>query len=463
MTVGMLLEAIERRIPDGAAGAVAERFGESEDATEIALRGMISSILAGVCLAARDERVLAPLFEGLGAPENRDFVGGALGAEALSVDDPMRAGISQRFLNDLFRARTEDVLDTVAEDARVGRRCVEGLAGLAVPLVTGALGDRITERDLEPEAFRRYLASEQAIILRAAPAGVAAMLADQDFAGDGYGADDGVNGRQRPGGRPVGYEAAVGRQAGAPVAPARLSRKAGGRAPWGWAIPVLVVGGLIGWFARQAPAEAPRIAVAEGEDLKDVGALAGANGPGAEYPQADFEDDETAGVELAGSLGAVTPVREEAFEAPRLTVEDLGGAPDGVEAKLLEFLASGREPCVAPECWHTFDRLAFAPGSVALDLEASGAQLQNIARIMAAYPDLELKFAGYTDKTGGDDLNMRLSQERADAVMAAVVDLGVAPERLVAEGYGAQFPVADNETEEGRAKNRRISVRVRRF
>ena len=56
--------------------------------------------------------------------------------------------------------------------------------------------------------------------------------------------------------------------------------------------------------------------------------------------------------------------------------------------------------------------------------------------------------------------NLTLSQQRADSVMAELVKLGVDAIRMEAEGYGQEHPVADNSTEEGRAKNRRIDLRV---
>jgi outer membrane protein OmpA-like peptidoglycan-associated protein len=73
---------------------------------------------------------------------------------------------------------------------------------------------------------------------------------------------------------------------------------------------------------------------------------------------------------------------------------------------------------------------------------------------------VKLKLGGYTDNVGDPAANLKLSQERADSVMGALVKLGVAPDRLAAEGYGEQFPVGDNATPEGRAMNRRISMRV---
>ena len=79
---------------------------------------------------------------------------------------------------------------------------------------------------------------------------------------------------------------------------------------------------------------------------------------------------------------------------------------------------------------------------------------------MAAYPVVKLKIGGYTDNVGDPAANQLLSEQRAANVRDALVRLGVAQDRLAAEGYGEQFPVGDNATPEGRAMNRRISMRV---
>lgn len=140
----------------------------------------------------------------------------------------------------------------------------------------------------------------------------------------------------------------------------------------------------------------------------------------------------------------------------------LRGAAGGVESRLLAFIESDREPCTQSDCWFTFDRLTFATGSANLDLARSEDQLANIEAIMVAYPTLELKLGGYTDNRGDEGFNVALSQQRADAVVAALVARGISADRLGAEGYGSQFPIASNDTAAGRAANRRVDVRVRK-
>jgi outer membrane protein OmpA-like peptidoglycan-associated protein len=79
---------------------------------------------------------------------------------------------------------------------------------------------------------------------------------------------------------------------------------------------------------------------------------------------------------------------------------------------------------------------------------------------MKAFPAVEIKLGGYTDNVGDSKSNLKLSDDRAKAVMGELVKLGVAASRVKAEGYGDQFPVAANDTDAGRQQNRRIDIRV---
>ncbi|MDQ2702053.1 MAG: OmpA family protein [Pseudomonadota bacterium] len=84
--------------------------------------------------------------------------------------------------------------------------------------------------------------------------------------------------------------------------------------------------------------------------------------------------------------------------------------------------------------------------------------VEQIAKLLEADPGLRLSIEGHTDNTGGAEHNMTLSTSRARSVLGALVGLGVDPGRLQSKGYGQEQPVADNGTEEGRAKNRRVEL-----
>jgi OmpA-OmpF porin, OOP family len=124
----------------------------------------------------------------------------------------------------------------------------------------------------------------------------------------------------------------------------------------------------------------------------------------------------------------------------------------------MDFLEDPSKP-VDQTTWFDFDRLTFDTGKSTLQA-SSAEQLQNISAILKAYPKLRVKIGGYTDNTGTTQTNLKLSQDRAANVMGEFVKRGIDPSRLEAQGYGEDHPVADNETEAGRAKNRRISLRV---
>jgi len=132
--------------------------------------------------------------------------------------------------------------------------------------------------------------------------------------------------------------------------------------------------------------------------------------------------------------------------------------PNGVEARFLTFI---RDPSksVAGASWFDFDRLLFNTNSATLR-QGSQEQLGNIAAVLKAYPNVHIQIGGFSDNSGNSALNLKLSQDRANAVMGKLIALGISPDRLEAQGYGEQFPVADNSTAEGRARNRRASIRL---
>ena len=130
----------------------------------------------------------------------------------------------------------------------------------------------------------------------------------------------------------------------------------------------------------------------------------------------------------------------------------------GIENKLLKFIQDSSKQ-VDDTTWFNFDRLLLDTGQATLQ-PSSEEQLNNIAEILKAYPNVHMKLGGYTDNTGDPAANKVLSEARAKNVMDALVAKGVDTSRLESEGYGDQHPVGDNSTEEGRAQNRRIALRV---
>lgn len=135
---------------------------------------------------------------------------------------------------------------------------------------------------------------------------------------------------------------------------------------------------------------------------------------------------------------------------------------NSTESKLYEFLIDpGMEvdSVNRTKGWIGFDRIYFEPNKAVLTNESLW-QLSNVASILKRFPAAKIKVGGYTDNSGNAYLNLKLSEARAKATTDALIGLGVPAGHLALKGYGAGFPLASNDTEEGRSLNRRVSMRV---
>ena len=90
--------------------------------------------------------------------------------------------------------------------------------------------------------------------------------------------------------------------------------------------------------------------------------------------------------------------------------------------------------------------------------EAAKTELAGILARIKARPGLRVRIEGYTDNKGDDAYNLDLSRRRAQSVMNFLVNGGIAPGQFEIQGYGREYPAAANDTEEGRAKNRRVTI-----
>ena len=169
---------------------------------------------------------------------------------------------------------------------------------------------------------------------------------------------------------------------------------------------------------------------------------------------------------LAWLWGRESPsVREAGKAAMRMADVQLPGGvkisvPEGsFNYSLYQWLASTTDTAVPRR--FVFDNLNFETGSTQLTPE-SVPTVESLIAIMKAYPATVIALEGYTDNTGDAAANTKLSLDRANAVKAIMVKGGVADGRISTNGYGPEKPIASNDTEEGRAKNRRTELVVQK-
>jgi outer membrane protein OmpA-like peptidoglycan-associated protein len=89
---------------------------------------------------------------------------------------------------------------------------------------------------------------------------------------------------------------------------------------------------------------------------------------------------------------------------------------------------------------------------------AAMTNIQNLAKSLKDNPDTDVTIIGHTDNSGSDEYNNRLSERRAEAVKTFTINQGISASRINTRGKGESEPIADNSTEEGKAKNRRVEI-----
>lgn len=144
----------------------------------------------------------------------------------------------------------------------------------------------------------------------------------------------------------------------------------------------------------------------------------------------------------------IDPDGDDDGDGVRNRTDECPGTPPGVEVDY--------KGCAKPLVFDSAS-LGFEFDSVALPADAADVLAPAVAFIDGV-PDAQFEIAGHTDSQGSDAYNQRLSERRAGAVFDQLVALGVPAERMTVVGYGESRPTSSNETESGRARNRRVEI-----
>lgn len=398
-----LLDLIQQHVQPQLVNQAAQVLGESENDTLKALNGWIPTLLTGLFQKTGDSNAMGSIFNLLsnfdGDILNR--LGGLVGGGNLAHDDPKDA--AGHLLGSVFGAKVPALTNAIAAFSGVKSSSASSLLGLVGPLVMGVLSKKINSEGLNVSGLSNILVQDKNSILGALPGGLSAVLG---LAGTGGGSSTTNN----------NDDAATGTN-------------------WLWPLLLLLVlgGGIIYYLKNCTNPVKPAI----------------------ETPTVQVDSAALEAARLADSAQMAASI----YSQKLASGFEIKGNLNGIESQLLAFIQDAGK-VVDKTTWFNFDRLTFNTGSAVIDMDKSREQLTNIYEILKAYPKVKLKVGGYTDNVGSEASNMKLSTERAKATVAALEGMGIEKGRLAPEGYGSQHPVASNDTEEGRAQNRRISVRV---
>ena len=396
-------------------GALASRLGEPENKVQDGLKSAAVTLLASVAGKSTDTGFISQIFSLVTGTGSSGILGNLAGL-ASSGPSGAAAELGQRFLGTVLGSQQSAVTSAIASAAGLKNSSAQGLLGMAAPMILGLLGQKVSSGGLNPASFASMLGGEAGALKALLPAGFGALLPSLPNVGA--------------------------------MASSAVSKLPELEAPstTNWALP-LILGGLAlagAWFFLGR--EAPKVDVPDAHKMATDAAGA----------VKDAAKEATAGA--ASMANSAWAALGEFFKRKLPNGIELSIPQLGVENKLIGFIEDAAKP-VDKTTWFDFDRLLFDTGKATLKPE-SQEQLKNVAEILKAFPGVHIKVGGYTDNVGDKAANQALSAARAASVAGELVLLGVDKARLESEGYGDQHPVADNATEEGRAKNRRVSMRV---
>ena len=420
-----VLDSLNGLVTPQLLGVASSRLGESESAVSKGLGAAFPMILAALMQKLNDPNLLSQLMNLLTGRANHPSEVLSDPREALPGEAPGMTEIGGDIVSTVFGPQSGAATSALGEYAGVKTSSASSLLTMGGTLIASLLGDRVNRDHLSGAGLASMLSGQRSGILGALPSSLSGAA--------GLGAL---------------------RDAGARATAAMRETQRRGGFGWLWALAALLLAFAIWalWGTTRAPhAGTPTTDTVQraSDAMHNAAQQAGQAASGAAQQAGQAASD--AGQYVIAKLGPLT--------TRQLPMNVTLNVPErGVESQVIAYLGDPARP-VDPDLWFNFDRLLFETGSATLKPQ-SQEQLKNIAAILKAYPTVKVKIGGYTDNTGDPGANLALSQQRAINVMNAVVALGVAPERVSAEGYGEQFPIGDNSTEEGRQQNRRIALRV---
>lgn len=434
-------------------------IGEDSNKVTNAVGGILPTLLSGLISKASSNEGASGLFNLMSDLNLSD--GGGLLSNISNLSNLFSSGETSQnavksggsILNFLFGNKLSSVIDIITSVSGLRKGSASTMLSMLAPLVLGFLGK---QSGGSLSSLVSLLMGQKSFVANAAPAGLASILGLSSFAD--WGGKTTTSGSTKS----TAYQTQDTKKT---VVSNVEEESSSSGSPFKWLLPLLLLGllGLGFYFMKGCGADASKIAENASNTVNTtVDAAKDAANTAANTATDAANTAVEATKNAAQAVGDATMKSVEAlgglFKRKLAGGVELNIPKNGVENNLITFIED-KSKKVDKTTWFSFDRLLFETGKSSLKPE-SQEQLNNMAAIMKAYPGVEIKLGGYTDNTGDAAKNLKLSQDRANTVMAELVKLGVAAARMKAEGYGQDHPVASNDTPEGRAQNRRIEIRV---
>ncbi|SIT10302.1 OmpA family protein [Chryseobacterium ureilyticum] len=435
-----VIDLIKGQLGPALVSQAASQFGESESGISKAIGGLLPAVVGGLANNADNPGVV----DAITKASSSGILGNLLGG---SSSNPIITSL----LSSLFGDKVGGLVNSIASFSGISNTSAGSLLNLVTGATVGTVGKYAADNNLGASGISSLLNDQKGIISSLLPAGLS-------LASFGLGAENWF-GQAKETVSSVTSTAKDNIAEGVATARENVSEGArevreqfnnnndnqGGGSIWKWLLPLLllIAAGYFLW--KQCEKKETTTTMSSSTDSTGT-------------------STDTASATTSTPATTATPAAK-TDENIDLNGVMLKGYKGGMEDQMISFLKSDGYKSAADDAalkdkWYDFDHVNFKMGS-STELEAgSQGQLDNLVAILKAFPDSKIKIGGYTDKTGNEASNVKLSQARADYIKAALGKAGVGAQVLGAEGYGSKFAKVDAKASDAeRAADRKMSVR----
>ena len=400
----ILLDHLRSAFTSSAVSELARSLNETNAPTQKALDGLLPAVTAGVINRVADQEGATHLYQLL---KETPFATDPTMSQLVGMGDHRQkaAESGNTLLKQLYTDRPNRLAEATAQYSGVSLGSAITLTGLVMSVLMGYLRQQVATRQLTQPQLTALLLGETDPVRNAIPAAFAGLV--------GW-----LIGTPRPV-SPIPLRTE-------PIAPIRADDRPASAGWWRWVLLALALLALLFFLLRGCNRDKTSSTVESSRSIASDTMASDSDGNG---PQVRV------GVDLPG--GRKLSVVEHSFND-----------------SLARYLAA--KGSQAPRVF-TFDNLNFETDSARITAQARP-HVDDLIQIMQAYPNLQIRIEGNTDSTGDDAINDPLSGERADVVKQALIQGGIAASRVTTRERGDTKPVASNQTQAGRQKNRRIDV-----
>jgi len=342
------------------------------------------------------------------------------------------------------------VVDMISSRSGVSKSSSSSMMSMIAPIAMGIIGRYVKNKALDAVGLGSFLRGQRSNVMGSMPSAISSLMGGNKVT------NTTTNVRETAGNisRATNTISNAGKNVAATTTDVAEKASGGIGRILKFAIPIIALLGIASYFGLSSGIDAvdnagDKIANTTGnmvEGAKDMTKGAADIAKDAGKGAADMAKDAGNAVADAGkgALDATTTAARKALDGVKFTAGSIGEGMAG-------FMEDGGKG----DKTFQFNNLNFASGqSTAEDMS----EIDNLAAVLKAYPNLSIEVGGHTDSAGNPDKNTQLSDARANTVKARLVAKGIDGSRISTKGYGAIKPVASNDTAAGKAKNRRIEV-----